>query len=192
MTDYYRCLISVNGKEAMRQAWSEDEQAVFTQGFVGQQIDLKQYSKPYCQPMKGTRQWKTASKWRRLCHQAGQSILNTLKPSEVNDGDIIQKWIAIVEMTRHETSCKYFCTIQIHVTPKTPQIPHIVKGWATDCWYVWAVGEIFVEYFPKIPSIFCRVSLLTLFDSILEDLVFCKYRRCKLRHVVLLVVVLIL
>ena len=49
----------------------------FTQGFVGQQIGLKQYSKPYWQPMKGTKQWKTASKWRRLCHQAGQSILNT-------------------------------------------------------------------------------------------------------------------
>ena len=27
----------------------------FTQGFVGQQIDLKQYSKPYWQPMKGTK-----------------------------------------------------------------------------------------------------------------------------------------
>ena len=34
----------------------------FTQGFVGQQIDLKQYSRPYWQPMKGTKQWKTVSK----------------------------------------------------------------------------------------------------------------------------------
>ena len=51
----------------------------FTQGFVSQQIYLKQYSKPYWQPMKGTKQWKTASKWRRLCHQAGQLILYTLE-----------------------------------------------------------------------------------------------------------------
>ena len=50
------------------------------QGFVGQQIDLKQYSKPYCQPIKGTKQWTAASKWRRLCHQVGWLILYTLKP----------------------------------------------------------------------------------------------------------------
>ena len=60
-------------------------------GFLGNQIDLKQYSKPYWQPMKETKQWKAANKWRRLCHQVGQSILNTLKPSEVNVGDTIQK-----------------------------------------------------------------------------------------------------
>ena len=53
------------------------------QGLVGQQIDLKQYSKPYWQPMKGTKQWKTVSKWRRLCHQAGESILNMLKLCEI-------------------------------------------------------------------------------------------------------------
>ena len=29
----------------MWQAWSEDKQAVFHAGFVGQQIDLKKYSK---------------------------------------------------------------------------------------------------------------------------------------------------
>ena len=40
----------------------------FTQDFVGQQIDLKKYSKPYWQPLKGTKQWKILSKWRRLCH----------------------------------------------------------------------------------------------------------------------------
>ena len=56
----------------------------FTQGVLGQQIDLKKYSKPYWQPMKRTKQWNTASKWRRLCHQAGQLILYTLKPCEVN------------------------------------------------------------------------------------------------------------
>ena len=49
----------------------------FTQGFVGQQIDLKKYSKPYWQPMKRTKQWNTASKWRRLCHQASQLIMYT-------------------------------------------------------------------------------------------------------------------
>ena len=78
----------------------------FTQGFVGQQIYLKQYSKRYWQPMKGTKQRKAASKWRRLCHQAGQSILNTLKPYEVNVADTIQKWIAIIKTTRHESCCK--------------------------------------------------------------------------------------
>ena len=30
----------------MEPAWNEDKQAGFTQGFVGQQIDLKKYSKP--------------------------------------------------------------------------------------------------------------------------------------------------
>ena len=35
----------------MQPAWNEDKQAVFfTQGFVGQQIDLQKYSKPYWQP----------------------------------------------------------------------------------------------------------------------------------------------
>ena len=56
----------------------------FTQGFVGQQIDLKMYSKPYWQPIKRTKQWNTVSKWRRLCHQAGQLILYTLKHYAVN------------------------------------------------------------------------------------------------------------
>ena len=69
----------------MQLAWNEDKQAVFhTQGFVGQQIDVKKYSKPYWQPMNRTKQWNTASKWRTLCHQAGQLILYTLKPCEVN------------------------------------------------------------------------------------------------------------
>ena len=51
----------------------------FTQGFVGQQINLKQYSKAYWQPMKGTKQWKAAGKWRRPCHQAGQLLLYKLE-----------------------------------------------------------------------------------------------------------------
>ena len=41
------------------------------QGFVGQQIDLKQYSNPFWQLMKGTKQWNTASKWRRLLSPGG-------------------------------------------------------------------------------------------------------------------------
>ena len=49
----------------------------FMQGFVGRQIDLKKYSKLHWQPMKGTKQWNTASKWRRHCHKAGQLILYT-------------------------------------------------------------------------------------------------------------------
>ena len=36
------------------------------------------HCKPYWQPMNRTKPWNTASKWWRLCHQAGQSILNTL------------------------------------------------------------------------------------------------------------------
>ena len=47
------------------------------QGFVGQQIDLKKYSKSYWHPMKGSEQWKTVNIWRRLCHHAGQLILYT-------------------------------------------------------------------------------------------------------------------
>ena len=34
----------------------------FTQGFVDQQPDLKQYSKPYWQPMKETKQWNIEGK----------------------------------------------------------------------------------------------------------------------------------
>ena len=41
--------------------------------------------------MKKTKQWNTASKWRRLGHQASQLILYTLKRSEVNVSDTIQK-----------------------------------------------------------------------------------------------------
>ena len=47
--------------------------------FVGQQSDLEQYSKSFWQPMKGTKQWNSASERRGLCYNAGQSILNTLK-----------------------------------------------------------------------------------------------------------------
>ena len=37
----------------------------------------------------------------------------------------------------------------------------MVKAWVTDCWYVWAQGEIFIENYPKIPSKFSRVSFDT-------------------------------
>ena len=63
----------------------------FMKGFLGQQFDLKQYSKPYRQPMKGTKQWQAASKWSRHCHQAGQLILSILKPCDVNVSNTIQK-----------------------------------------------------------------------------------------------------
>ena len=121
----------------------------FTQGFVGQQIDLKQYSKPYWQPMKGTKQWNTASKWRRLCHQAGQSILNTLKFVEVSVRDTIQKWIAIIEMTGHKSSCKYFALSRSRKGRIRLQILDMVKAWAAYCWYMWAEGEIFVKYYSQ-------------------------------------------
>ena len=102
----------------------------FTQGFLGQQIDLKLYSKPYRPPMKGTKRWKAASKWRRLCHQAGQLILYTLKPCEVNVSNTIQKWITIIKTN-------------------TPHIPHVVNVWATDCWYMWVEGEILYQILPQ-------------------------------------------
>ena len=73
----------------MRQAWSAKKLTVFHAVFCNQQIDLKKYSKPYWQPMKGMKQCKTVSKWKRLCHQVGQSILNMLKPCEVNVGHTI-------------------------------------------------------------------------------------------------------
>ena len=133
----------------------------FKKRFVGQQIDLKKYFKPYWQLMKKTKQWNTASKWRRHCHQAGQLILYKLKPCEVNVSITIQKWITIIKTTGHESSSRQFCTIQIKVTTNTPQIPHMVKAWATGCWYMWAEGGIFVKYYTEITSIFSRVSFDT-------------------------------
>ena len=78
----------------------------FMKHLLGQQINLEQYSKPYCQPMKGMKRRKTAGKWRRFCHQAGQLILNTLQPCEVNVRDTMQKWIAIIKANGHESSCE--------------------------------------------------------------------------------------
>ena len=79
---------------------------LFMKHFESQQTDLEQYSKFYRQPMKGIKQWNTASKWRWFRHDAGQSILNMLKFSEVSVRDTIQKWIAIIKMTRHKISWK--------------------------------------------------------------------------------------
>ena len=39
--------------------------------------------------------------------------------------------------------------MQIKVTANTPQIPHMDKTWATDHWYMWAEGEIFVKITPR-------------------------------------------
>ena len=87
--------------------------------------------------------------------------VHAVKPCEVNVGDTIQKWIAIIKTTGHKSSCKLFCFIQVKVTENTPQILHMVKAWATDCWYIWAKSEIFVKNYPKIPSRFSRVSFDT-------------------------------
>ena len=61
----------------------------------------------------------------------------------------------------HESSSKQFCIIQIKVTTNMPQIPHMVKAWAADSWYLWAEGQIFIKYYTKIPSRFSRVSFDT-------------------------------
>ena len=55
---------------------------LFTQGFVGQKTHLEQYSKPYWQPMKGTKQWNTASKWKV-----------TLSPSRPVDSEYMKSMI---------------------------------------------------------------------------------------------------
>ena len=60
-------LFSVSWMGVMRQAWSEDKRAVFYAGWCRSTTDLEQFSKLYGQPMKGMKQWRTASKWRRLC-----------------------------------------------------------------------------------------------------------------------------
>ena len=77
--------------------------------------------------MKGTKQWNTTSKWKRLCHNAGQSILKTLKFGEGSVHDTIQKEIAIIETTKHKSSCKNCCTIQIKVRVNMTQILYEIK-----------------------------------------------------------------
>ena len=111
--------------------------------------------------MKRTKQWSTASKWRRLCHQVGQLILYILKPSEVNVSNTIQKWITIIKTTGHESSSEELSTIQIKVTTNTPQIPHMVKPWVTHYRNMWAEGEIFIKYYAEITSRFSRVTFDT-------------------------------
>ena len=78
--------------------------------------------------MKGTKRWNIECEWRWLCHNAGRLMLNTLKLGEVSVRDTIQKWIAIIEMTRYKSSCKSFSAIQIKVTVNTSQIPDMVKA----------------------------------------------------------------
>ena len=123
----------------------------FMQGFVGQQTE--QYSKPYRQPIKGTKQWNTANKWRWRCHQAGQSILNTLNQSVPQWRGQCWWYHTNVNCNNQDdwtqSSCKYFCTIQIRVTVNAPQTPHMVKAWAARCWNMWEEGEIFVEYYSQ-------------------------------------------
>ena len=52
-------------------------------------------------------------------------------------------------------------TVQIKVMTNTPQIWHMVKAWAADCWYIRAEGDIFVQNYPKILSRFSRDSFNT-------------------------------
>ena len=81
----------------------------FIQGFVGQQTDLKQYSKPYWQPRKGTNQWNTVSKWKSLCHQGGQSIVNALRFGEVSAHDTIHS-----EQLHQANICGYSSLISLN------------------------------------------------------------------------------
>ena len=55
-------------------------------------------------------------------------ILYTLKPSQINVSNPIQKRITIIKTTGHERSSELFSTIQIKMTTNTPQIPHMVKA----------------------------------------------------------------
>ena len=71
------------------------------------------------------------------------------KFGEVSVRDTIQKGIAILETSRHKSSCRYFCSIQIKVTANTPQIPNMVKACAAHCRYMLEEGEIFVENYPR-------------------------------------------
>ena len=73
---FYIYYLSERGRNRCGKHGVKINRLFLVQCFVGQQIDLKKYSKPYWQPMKGTKQWKTASK-RRLCYQVGQLILYT-------------------------------------------------------------------------------------------------------------------
>ena len=98
------------GRNRCSQHGMEINRLFFTQGFVGKQIDLKKYSKPYWQPMKRTKQWNTVSKWRRVCHQADRLILYTLKPSEVNVSNTIQRLLSVIDVLltdRHRQIVKW-------------------------------------------------------------------------------------
>ena len=58
----------------------------------------------------GTQWWEhsrvTLSKWRWLCHNTNQLILNMLQFGEVGVRNTWQNWIAVIEMSRHKSSCK--------------------------------------------------------------------------------------
>ena len=100
--------------------------------------------------MKRTKQWNTASKWRRLCHQAGQLILYTVEPFEVNVSNTIHRWITIIKTTGYQSSSKQFCTIQIKVTMNTLQLPHMIKAWVTDHRNMWTEGEVLSNITPRL------------------------------------------
>ena len=66
--------------------------------------------------MKGTKLWNTASKWRWLCHNAGQSIVNMLKLDKVSVPDTWQKWIAIIETAGHNLDRPLYLSIWERLT----------------------------------------------------------------------------
>ena len=77
----------------------------FTQGFVGQQIDLNILN------LTGN-QWREQSSGRLwvnggdLVTRPASWFCTRLKPCEVNVSSTTQKWIAIIETTRRESICK--------------------------------------------------------------------------------------
>ena len=77
----------------------------FKQGFVGQQLGLKQCSKSYWQPMKGTKQCKARLNGGNIVTRWAIRFWTT----EAVCGQCRwyhKKWIAIIETTEHKTSCK--------------------------------------------------------------------------------------
>ena len=66
----------------MRQAWSEDKQKFFAQSFLGQKIDLEQFSKPFGQAVlvKSSSRYTTFSVKSRL-NQCLPGIISKILPN---------------------------------------------------------------------------------------------------------------
>ena len=104
-TERFLCLISVKGMGVMWQAWSEDKQVVFhvESCRVSKQI-LKSTLNFMGNPVKGTQQWNTTSKLVVTLSQQGS--VDSAKFGEVSVFNTRHKWIAIIETTRHQSTCK--------------------------------------------------------------------------------------